>query len=136
MGKFKNENILIMRTDIKIYSNSFSPYENEEQEINPGRFGKRLAEFLKTELETKGIEVAEIYPTDYAYELRIEKFNFKIYVIAGNIDGEKEHFLISIEPKKKYIRKLFKKIPTEEKVSIVYETILNICKNNEYIKLG
>jgi hypothetical protein len=35
-----------MRTHVEFISTDFPSYENEEEQINPGRFGKRLADFL------------------------------------------------------------------------------------------
>jgi hypothetical protein len=36
-----------MLTYVEFRSGNFPPYEGEEQESNPGIFGKRLAEFLQ-----------------------------------------------------------------------------------------
>lgn len=124
-----------MQTEIIIETNLFPAYPNEELEINPGRFGKRLAEYLREELEKNNIEVADLYSTDYSYELKIDKYKFDVYIMTGNIDGEKKRFVISIEPKKEFIRKLFKKIPTAETINIICDSILNILESNKEIKV-
>jgi hypothetical protein len=124
-----------MQTEIIIETNLFPAYPNEELEINPGRFGKRLAEYLIKELEKDNIKVADLYATDYSYELKIEEYKFNIYIMTGNIDGERNKFIISIEPKKKFIRKLFKRIPTAETVNIIYDSILKAVQNNKEIKI-
>jgi hypothetical protein len=43
-----------MKTHVVFRSNAFPPYDGEEEEINPGRYGKRLAEFLVDGLKQKG----------------------------------------------------------------------------------
>ncbi|WP_053978620.1 hypothetical protein [Mangrovimonas xylaniphaga] len=114
-----------MLKDIFIKSNLFPPYPNEEDEINPGRFGKKLAEFIKQNLEQNNIQVADIYPTDYAYEMRLDQYKFSVYLITGNIDEETDQFIVTIKPNKEFIRKLFKKISTKETLEPIYSTILN-----------
>ncbi len=114
-----------MKTDIFIKSDLFPAYKDEEKDINPGRFGKKLGEFIKNALIKNNIEVADFYPTDSCYEIRINKFNFDIFVLTGNLDGEENHFLISIEPKKEFVRKLFKKIPTKPAIEKIYNIIVD-----------
>jgi len=123
-----------MKTEILIESNLFPAHPNEELEINPGRFGKKLGEYIKEELEKNGISVADLYLTDYSYELRIDTCKFK-YILTGNMDNEENKFVVSIEPKKKFVRKLFKKIPTEDTVNTVFNLIFFAFQNNEKIKI-
>ena len=124
-----------MKTEFYIKSDLFQAYPEEENEINPGRFGKRLAEFIKDILEKDNIEVADLYATDYSFELRLDQFEFSVYITTGNIDGKENEFLISISPKGEFKRKLFKKIPTKETISKVYETIEKGIGLNSEIKL-
>ncbi|TYA84424.1 hypothetical protein [Seonamhaeicola marinus] len=124
-----------METEIYIKSELFPAYPGEEEEINPGRFGKRLAEFIKELLIKENIEVADLYSTDYSYELRLDQFKFSVYISTGNIDEEKNEFLISISPKKEFKRKLFKKIPTKETVTKIYNVIKKGILNNPEIQI-
>jgi len=124
-----------METEIYIKSELFPPYPREEDDINPGRFGKRLAEFTKSLLSAKNIDVADLYPTDYSYELRLDQFKFNVFISIGNIDDKKNEFLISISPKKEFKRKLFKKIPTKETIEKIYDTIKKGIKDNPNIQL-
>lgn len=124
-----------MLKDIIIKSNIFPSYPDEEDDINPGRFGKKLAEFVKQSLEKDKIKVADIYPTDYAYELRLDQFKFPVYIIVGNIDGETDQFICAIEPNKEFIRKLFKKISTKETLFPIYNSILKSFQEHQKIQL-
>jgi len=124
-----------MQTEIYIKTNLFPAYPHEAEEINPGRFGKRLAAFVAEALKRGDIDVVDIYPTDSCYELSIKQFEFDVYVQVGNFDGEQNEFLISIEPKKAYVRKWFKKILTIEAVKSVYESIFKACSENAKFEL-
>ena len=48
-----------MKTQVEFRSSKFSPYEGEEEQINPGLWGKRLAELLGAETIRKGDQDGE-----------------------------------------------------------------------------
>jgi hypothetical protein len=48
-----------MQTHLEFRSTEFPAYPHEE-EINPGRFGKRLAEFLVAQLPRAGFDIANV----------------------------------------------------------------------------
>ena len=43
-----------MKTQVEFRSAKFPPYEGEEEQINPGLWGKRLAEYLVQEAIREG----------------------------------------------------------------------------------
>ena len=45
-----------MKTQVEFRSAKFPPYEGEQEQINPGLWGKRLAEYLVQQLAARGIE--------------------------------------------------------------------------------
>lgn len=45
-----------MRTQVEFRSSLFPAYPGEEEEINPGIWGRRLPEFLQEKLPAHGIE--------------------------------------------------------------------------------
>jgi len=56
-----------MKTQVEFRSSKFPPYEGEEEQINPGLWGKRLAEYLVQKLTEKGIKTEEIIGEDWGY---------------------------------------------------------------------
>jgi len=53
-----------MKTQVEFRSNKFPPYAGEEAKINPGLWGKRLAEYFVQKLPQKGIAATSIIPED------------------------------------------------------------------------
>jgi hypothetical protein len=43
-----------MKTQVEFRSSKFPPYEGEQEQINPGLWGKRLAEYFVRKLSEKG----------------------------------------------------------------------------------
>ena len=48
-----------VQTHVEFRSDRFPAYDGEEEQINPGLWGKRLAEFLRDNLRTEGFETEE-----------------------------------------------------------------------------
>ena len=91
----------------------------EDEQINPGRWGKRLADFLRSELSARGLPGGEPYAEDWGWAVPIENEEFPLWVGCGNLDGEERGFLCFIEPSRPTIRKLFRKIDTRERIEQV-----------------
>ena len=117
-----------MRTHIEFISTDFPAYHGEEEEINPGRFGKRLAEFLAKEFPSYGFSVSRIGTEDWGVMVEINNPNFPLRVGCGNYEEFENGFLCFIKPSKPYVRKWLNKIPTEaivEKLATSLEGILS-----------
>ena len=105
-----------MRSHVEFDSTDFPAYPNEEDEINPGRFGKRLAEFLAQQLPQQGFVVRGIGAEDWGWQIEIENSAFPLWVGCGNYEERENAFLCFIEPSKPVYRKWFKTIQTSETV--------------------
>jgi hypothetical protein len=105
-----------MLTYVEFRSDAFPPYDGEAEEINPGRFGKRLAEYLSAELGRRGEKVGELFTEDWGWVVPIENDGFALWIGVGNYEEYPDGFLCFIEPHTEYVRKLLRKIPTRERV--------------------
>ena len=122
-----------MNDEIEITSTLFPSYENED--LNIGRFGKRLAEYVKEILESNNIVVTDIYPTDFAYELKIKYASFNFYITCGNIDSEIDEFLMYLEIKVPFYKKFLKSISSDHIISEIYSLLMLDFKHNPEIEI-
>ena len=99
-----------MKTQVAFRSSKFPPYEGEEETINPGLWGKRLAEYLVEKLAGKGIETDEFIVEDWGYYIPVRNDGFRLAVCCGHQDGDADEFLCFTEPSKPVVKKLFRKI--------------------------
>lgn len=116
-----------MRTHLEFRSDAFPAYPGEEEEINPGRYGKRLAEYLEQELRGKGLRTTGIYAEDWGWGIGLKHDAFPLWIGCGNYEEYDDGFLCFIEPSKPYVRKLFARIPTTdvvERVAAVLDMIV------------
>ena len=93
------------KTLVEFRSHDFPPYEGEEEDVNPGRYGKRLAEFLVRKLPSKGFEPREPIAEDWGWVIPIKNHGFRLWIGCGNLDGEADAFLCFIEPHTPRVRR-------------------------------
>ena len=105
-----------MRTNLEFRSDAFPAYAGEDEEINPGRHGKRLVQFLAAELPWHGFDIAGVCPEDWGWRLDLQNDAFPLWVGCGNYEEYENGFLCFIEPSTPVVRQWFKSIPTSETV--------------------
>jgi hypothetical protein len=113
-----------MKTLVEFRSDAFPPYDGEEETINPGVYGRRLAEFLANGLKAKGFEPLKPIAEDWGWILPIRNDNFRMWIGCGT-RGRRNDFLCFIEPHQPVIRRflLFGKVDTASKVTVLREAI-------------
>lgn len=105
-----------MQTMLEFTSTAFPPEPGEEEEMNPGRYGRKLALFLAEALRGRGFETGEPFAEDWGWQVEIANEGFPLWIGCGNIDETPDAFLVFIEPSRPVIRKLFRKIETRSSV--------------------
>jgi hypothetical protein len=125
-----------MKTHVEFRSDEFPPYEGEEVEINPGRYGKRVAEFLVRGLKTNGFEPLEPIAEDWGWVVPIRNDGFKIWIGCGNYGEYDDGFPCFIEPHRRTIRRfLFLwKVDTSETITSLQEAIDELLLANPGIR--
>lgn len=80
---------LDMRTQVEFRSNLFPPYPGEDDEIIPGRWGKRLAEFVHSGLKNRGFDVIEPGAEDWGWMVESAKMRGSRYGSPAEISTVK-----------------------------------------------
>lgn len=117
-----------MKTHLEFRSDAFPAQPGEEDEVNPGRWGRLLADYLCSELRARGFAGQGPFAEDWGWLIPLENDRFALWIGCGNMDrGEAfgvegdadpvDQFLCFIEPSTPFVRKLFRKIDTTARVS-------------------
>ena len=124
-----------MKTLVEFRSAKFAAYPGEEEEVNPGLWGKRLAEYLYQKLKEQGIETKEIFAEDWGWTVPICHEAFSMWVGRGHYQEYPDGYLVFVEPSKPTIRKgSFKKIDTTSDIEKVAGAIDRILKSDPDIR--
>jgi hypothetical protein len=125
-----------MKTHVEFRSDEFPPYEGEADEINPGRYGKRVAEFLVRGLREKGFEPLQPVAEDWGWIVPIKNDGFKLWIGCGNLDEYLDGFLCFIEPHQPAVRRFpfLWKVDTSAMVTRLQEAIDQILTSNPSVR--
>lgn len=125
-----------MRTHVEFVSDEFPPYPGEDEEINPGIWGKRLAEFIVSRLPDHGITTEEFYTEDWGWEIPVKNEAFPIYIGCSNqSDPGGNQFLCFIDPSKPIVRRgFFRKVSTVADVARVADALDQILSSHPGIR--
>ena len=117
-----------MKTQVRFSSKLFPERPGESEEINPGIFGKALAEFLRVRLEVSGFKVKEFVTEDWGLLLVLENANFPLWVACANEYGQTERFLCFIEPYNPRIWRWFRSVDTTVEVGALQNALAEIFR--------
>jgi hypothetical protein len=122
-----------MKTQVTFRSKKFPAYEGEEAQVNPGLWGKRLAEYLVQRLAPLGIQADPINAEDWGWYIPIKNDGFTLAVCCGHQYGEGDEFVCFTEPSRPIIKKLFKKIDATEQLTRLVEALEKVLSSDPEI---
>jgi|SRR5215467_2484930 len=123
-----------MKTQVEFRSSKFPPYEGEEEQINPGLWGKRLAEYWVQKLPEKGISVGEMIAEDWGWYVRVDVDGAKLALCCGHQYGDPDEFLCFTDPATPVVRRLLKKIDLTAPLTRLTEAMQQILCSDPDIR--
>jgi hypothetical protein len=123
-----------MQTHVEFRSDRFPPLEGEEELINPDVWGKRLADFLREGLHNQGFETGEPSAEDWGWVVPVLNAPFRLWIGCGHYQEYPDGFLCFIEPHRPFIRRLFKKIDTQEHIAALQRAMDTILTEEAGIR--
>ncbi len=104
-----------MGPQVTFYSEFFKPVPGEDDQTNPGRFGKSLAEWLAERLKERGVTVEGVIPEDFGWVVIVSRKPFMLWLGCGNTDGSTAEWSVFTVAELSLMQRLFGRIdPTSE----------------------
>lgn len=123
-----------MNTQVEFRSSKFPPYEGEEEQINPGLWGKRLAEYLVEKLAAKGIRTDGMIAEDWGWYVPVQNDGFRLAVCCGHQDGDDDEFLCFTEPSTPIVKKFFKTLDATAQLTRLTAALREILAEDPEIR--
>src|SRR5690348_4799970 len=123
-----------MKTQVEFRSSKFPPYEGEENEINPGLWGKRLAEYWVAKLAEKGIGPGEMIAEDWGWYVRFEIEGTRLALCCGHQFGDDDEFLSFTDPATPVVRKWLRKVDVSAPLTRLTEAMAAILASDPDIR--
>jgi hypothetical protein len=115
-------------------SDRFPPYEGEEEKVNPGLWGQRLAEFLRDRLRAEGFQTKEPFAEDWGWIVPIANREFGLWIGCGHYQAYPDGYLCFIEPHRPFIRRFFKRIDTREIIAALQQSMDRVLTEDSGIR--
>ncbi len=122
-----------IQTYVEFRSNAFPAINGEEQQVNSGPWGKRLADFWCEKLRNEGFETEAPFAEDWGWVVPIVNDGFRLRIGCGHYQEYPDGFLCFIEPHKAFVRRLLRKIDTRERVSSLQRAMDKVLEENAEI---
>jgi len=108
-------------------SDKFKPLPGEEEETNPGRYGKALAQWVKTKLTDKGYKFEQAaIPEDWGWLLMLKRKPFSIWVGCANEEGSTTRWCLFVEAEMGIVQKLFNKTDPRTEIKALESTLESV----------
>ncbi len=99
-----------MGPQVTFSSEFFNPVHGEDEQTNPERFGKALAEWLASCLKQRGVSVEGVLPEDFGWVVMIARKPVKLWFACGNTDGSTTEWSVYSVAEVPLLQRLFKGI--------------------------
>lgn len=123
-----------MLTHVEFRSDRFPTFEGEEKLVNPGLWGKRLADFLRDGLRGEGFEIGEPVAEDWGWLVPVLNEQFRLWIGCGRYQEYPDGFLCFIEPHKPIVRKFLSKVDTRERIAALQHAMDRILTEDAGIR--
>ena len=124
-----------MKTQVEFRSSKFPAYEGEEEDINPGLWGKRLAEYLVVKLNERGIATHPIVVEDWGWYVPIRNEGFRLALCCGHQSGDDgDEFLCFTDPSRPIVKRFFKKIDATAQLTRLTHALEQILSSDPDIR--
>jgi len=124
-----------VKVDAEFTSDLFPAEPGEEELINPGRFGKRLAHFLADGLRARGFQTDEPATEDWGWYIGLGGMKVPFMIGAGNLDDETNIFRVFIDPSTPIVKKFpLQKVDVGADLARVSEALADILETETGIQ--
>lgn len=123
-----------MQTHVEFRSSKFPPYDGEEDEINPGLWGKRLTEYLAQKLAERGIATEAYAVEDWGCYLPVKNDGVRLALCCGHQNGDDDQFLVFTEPSTPKVKRFFRTIDATAPLTHLVNTLRDILEADPDIR--
>jgi hypothetical protein len=111
-------------------STFFKPEDGEDQEANPGVYGRTFARWTSERLREAGIEVDEVFGEDWGWCIMLTRRPCRIFVACGHRFGQVDEWGASVVAEPGILQRFRRKADAAPYVQRVYELLLDIMRRS------
>jgi hypothetical protein len=113
---------------IWIETTYFKPESGEDQESNPGRYGRAFANWLAERFRARGEPVEQVLGADWGWCVMLRRQPYLLYVGCGNRSERTDEWGAFVEAKPGLWQKLFYRVDDRPVVARVHQVLSEIVR--------
>jgi hypothetical protein len=115
-------------------SSAFPIADDEDEETNPGIFGRSLAEWLAKQLEERGTRITGVIAEDFGWCVVVASGPHKLYVACSNSEDERTSWQVFAFAEGGLFRRLLGKDTSGEALNELHLKMRDILFSSSAIK--
>ena len=115
-----------MKAGVTFQSGFFAPVPGEEDETDPGRYGKVLALWLAAELSKEGASVKKVRAEDFGWIVVVARQPFPLWLGCGNVDGEVDQWRLFPVAEPSFRRRIFHRLETTTALETLWKQVTKL----------
>lgn len=117
-----------MSKQLSFTSTFFKPIAGEEDQTNPGRFGKALAQWIAEELRKAGTAIEGVIPEDFGWVVMVYRKPFPLWIACGNEDGSEERWVMYVVAEPSLFQRVLRRVNPAPAVAELEERLARIVQ--------
>jgi hypothetical protein len=119
---------------LEFHSSAFAIEAGEDDDTNPGIFGKVLANWLAEQLRSRGIAVGTVIAEDFGWCVPIRNRSAKLYVACASTEECHNHWRVFVFAEGGLLARIAGKDKSAEAIAALYATIKRILEGSAGIR--
>jgi hypothetical protein len=119
-----------LRSHLEFSSADFLRDPHEAGQINPGRLGKRVADYIAAALPARGFSVRSVDFEDWGARIEIDDPELPMWIGCGSYEELENGFVCYIEPHTQALRRWFKVSETRPQVEALATALESILSSS------
>ncbi|HBZ71581.1 MAG TPA: hypothetical protein DEP35_18395 [Deltaproteobacteria bacterium] len=106
----------------------FQVEPGEEEQTNPGVYGRAFAHWLAEKLKARGEAVREILPEDWGWCVILARSPYLLWIGCSNREGGTEEWGAFVTAEPGFLRRILRKPDTQPAIDRIQRMLLEIMK--------
>ncbi len=119
---------------VTFQSDYFSPVPGENEETNPGRYGKESALWLAEELRKISVSVEGVRAEDFGWIILVSHQHFLLWLGCGNVGGSTDEWHVYPVAESSLIQRVFQRLDTKTDTDTLWQHVRKLIPQIPAVK--
>ena len=112
-----------------IKTDFFKIEPDEDNETNPGIYGRAFSSWVAASLRTKGVAVEGVIPEDFGWCVMLQRKPSRVWVACGNREESQNEWGAYIVSEPSIVQRLFGKAPSAAELERLNSLVADVVKS-------